>query len=442
MVQVVRTSDASGSIIDGVVADYRWDSKQLTFGFRQQDIDGNGKNDFDEGGWRKFYAAIFENAANFTKLSFTETAFETATLNQLMDVGGGGQSSNPYPELAEQLGGLAQSYTQVNINGSVADASKAVIIGRYSDVWFHEIGHSLGLRHTFEVPDLIDDNVRGDADLGSHFLNSSLYSVMSYSPNVWGEDNPWTENYDPGQTVVNAFAGSFMAIDIAALQQMYGRREAATGNDTYVFTDDLVTNGGYRTIWDTGGSDTIRYDGSSAAKIDLRAATLRKEIGGGGFLSTSETLTGGFLIANGTRIENASGGLGNDLLIGNASANKLYGQEGNDRLDGGAGNDVLSGGVGADVFVFDNAGASGFDRISDFGVEDRLYVTRALRDGNGDGIINFAANGLLKLDGTTRGDRVILEGVEGSQGLVLLGMDNGYYVYALNDGTHVPMGWA
>lgn len=437
MVKVVKTRDASGSIIDGIVADYRWDASKLTFGFRQQDIDANGKSDFDEGNWRKFYEAIFNNASSFTKLSFIETSFETATLNQLMEVGGGGQSSNPYPELAEQLGGRAQTYTQINISGPVAEASEVIIIGRYSDVWFHEIGHSLGLRHTFEAPNLIDDNVSSAEDLGDHFLNSSLYSVMSYSPNVWGEDNPWTTDYDPGQTVVNAFAGSFMPIDIAALQQMYGQKAAATGDDIYVFTDDLVTNGGYRTIWDTGGVDTVRYDGNSAAKIDLRAATLRKEVGGGGFLSTSEALNGGFLIAHGVRIENASGGSGNDLVIGNGSANKLYGMAGNDWLEGGGGNDLLTGGAGADTFMFDNASVSGVDRITDFDADDRLYVTRALRDNNGDGIITFA-NSTLKLDGTDRGDRVILDGVNGSQGLIYMGMDKGFYVYALNDDINSP----
>lgn len=431
MARVVRTNDASGSIIDSIIWDFRWNETELTFGFRQQDIDGNGKSDFDEGNWRKFYGAIFDNVSSFTKLSFAETSFETATLNQLMEVGGGGQSAVPYPISADGQG--PQTFTQVNITGPVEEASEIVILGRYSDVWFHEVGHSLGLRHTFEMPGLIDDNVRSDTDLGNHFLNSMMYSVMSYSSNVWGEDNPWTAAYDPGQTILTAFPGSFMPVDIAALQQMYGWREAATGNDTYTFTDDLVTNGGYRTIWDTGGVDMIRYDGNSDAKIDLRAATLRKEIGGGGFLSTSETLTGGFLIANGVRIENATGGSGDDILIGNSAANKLYGMAGNDRLEGGAGNDLLTGGAGGDHFVFDNAGTSGVDRITDFGADDRLYLTRELRDNNGDGIITFAANGTLKLDGTAKGDRVILEGVDGAQGLVLVGIDDGFYVYALND---------
>ena len=37
----------------------------------------------------------------------------------------------------------------------------------------------------------------------------------------------------------------------------------------------------FRTIWDTSGTDTIQATGAVAATIDLRAATLQSEIGGG-----------------------------------------------------------------------------------------------------------------------------------------------------------------
>ena len=90
--------------------------------------------------------------------------------------------------------------------------------------------------------------------------------------------------------------------------------------------------------------------------------------------STADTLS----IAYGATIENASGGSGNDTLLGNAAANRLEGNAGRDRLgggngadwlDGGASVDTLTGGRGADRFVFDDVdtgvGGSLRDRIVD-----------------------------------------------------------------------------
>lgn len=60
-------------------------------------------------------------------------------------------------------------------------------------------------------------------------------------------------------------------------------------------------------------------------------------------------------------------------------------------------------------------------------------MTRALRDSNGDGIITFSSNGVLQLDGTSRGDRVKLDGVDPSVGLKFVGVEDGHYVYVLNE---------
>lgn len=62
-----------------------------------------------------------------------------------------------------------------------------------------------------------------------------------------------------------------------------------------------------------------------------------------------------FAIAYGVTIENAVGGQGKDLIVGNDASNKI---------DGQGGNDVLFGGGNSDTFIFTNNGS--IDTIGDF----------------------------------------------------------------------------
>ena len=57
-------------------------------------------------------------------------------------------------------------------------------------------------------------------------------------------------------------------------------------------------------------------------------------------------------------IENVTGSIFNDTLIGNAGANVLKGGLGNDFLTGGAGRDILTGGSGFDTFDYNAASES------------------------------------------------------------------------------------
>ena len=63
-------------------------------------------------------------------------------------------------------------------------------------------------------------------------------------------------------------------------------------------------------------------------------------------------LVGNVSIAKGVTVENAIGGSGSDLLIGNGVSNELKGGAGNDILFGAGGADKLWGGSGSDTFVF------------------------------------------------------------------------------------------
>lgn len=268
--------------------------------------------------------------------------------------------------------------------------------GTYSDqqqdwIVLHELGHTLGLRHPAELPASLD---------------YAQYTIMAYNwfdlgDEEFGEGLPRTP----------------MALDIAVLQAKYGAAASNTGDTRYTLTrflldlngaDGLVENGGgFFCIWDTGGDDTLAYAGSTGALLNLNAATLQTSpftgdladvigdvaavsriFGGfsaaakteftdpvraaGGFFSSLLTPTGrepaGYTIANGARIEAASGGSGDDLLVGNAFANRLQGNAGNDELFGGSGDDTLDGGAGNDRVY----GGQGSDTIGDGGGSNYL----------------------------------------------------------------------
>ncbi len=96
---------------------------------------------------------------------------------------------------------------------------------------------------------------------------------------------------------------------------------------------------------------------------------------------------------------------------------------------------TLTGTSGNDMFFFDIAKNSGIDTIKNFSHEDVLATTAKLFDGNGDGIIKFAANS-LSLDAPRSDDYAVIEGVSA---LRLMGTDAaGRYIYA--DASVRPQG--
>ena len=216
-------------------------------------------------------------------------------------------------------------------------------------VILHELGHAHGLAHPHDdgggsdiMPGVFGSS--GPGTYGVYNLNEGVYTVMSYN-DAW-DFHPDGPSAFTIAGIDNGWSGTLGAFDIAALQERYGEHARNTGDNTYTLTD-VVDDAYYQTIWDTGGTDTIAYAGGLDAQIDLTAATLDFSPTGGGalsFLYNSQPLVanslrvrGGFTIANGVEIENATGGSGNDVLVGNNL------------------NNVLNGGAGSDTAVFAHA---------------------------------------------------------------------------------------
>ena len=247
-------------------------------------------------------------------------------------------------------------------NGSAWDRSAGgdLEVGGYGFTTItHEILHGLGFAHPHDsAGSSTTMSGVGSAfgDAGNYDLNQGLYTSMTYNTGYLtgdvGTSGGWGSwGYDAGP----------MALDIALLQEMYGANNTTASGDTvYTLPDGNATGTYWTAIWDTGGTDTIEYTGATDTTIDLRAATLQYEYGGGGWVSAADGTAGGFTIANGVVIENAAGGSGDDTITGNGAANALNGGDGNDEIAGGAGADILYGDAGNDNLY----GNTGNDTIS------------------------------------------------------------------------------
>src|SRR5262245_23699841 len=198
----------------------------------------------------------------------------------------------------------------------------------------HEIGHGIGLAHPHDHGggSTIWQGVTGPFNsYGTNNLNQTVYSVMSYN-------RGWDAVLDPeghGLTSYGYNAGP-SAFDIAAVQSLYGANTSTqTGNNVYVLPDVNASGTYWTCIWDCGGNDALVYNGNRSTNISLVAATLDNSPTGGGVLSFANSIQGGFTIANGVVIENATGGFGHDTITGNGADNTLWGRGGDDLIDGG-----------------------------------------------------------------------------------------------------------
>jgi Ca2+-binding RTX toxin-like protein len=233
--------------------------------------------------------------------------------------------------------------------------------GFYFPTLLHEIGHGMGMAHPHDNgghSSIMRGAGGGTAGIGGGLgdfdLSQQVFTVMSYNDG-W-QTSPYGQPRSGGLTGTEVdhygWVASLSPLDIAVIQDKYGVNEDwHSGNDSYTILDFNGPGNSHTAIWDAGGTDEIVYNGGADASIDLRAATLQYEEGGGGRVSYATGIFGGFTIANGVTIENARSGAGNDTLTGNDADNRLDSGAGNDALSGGGGNDILIGGGGKDVLT-------------------------------------------------------------------------------------------
>lgn len=200
-----------------------------------------------------------------------------------------------YPSTATQGGQVFLA------NDSAANADPATGSYGYMTV-IHEIGHALGLKHPGNY-----NAGSGEGTEGPYLpaaTDNYAYSIMSYN--------------DSGTLPAGSYLTGPSLYDIAAIQYLYGANMSAAPGDTSY----TLNTGSFTTLWDPNGHNGLNGSAQTASlSLDLRE---------GQFSSAGPTT---FLaLAYGTKMQQATGGSGDDSF----TVNNL-----GDVLDGGAGTDTV-----------------------------------------------------------------------------------------------------
>ncbi len=399
----VAVAASGNALIDGVLSGSKWNG---SITYSDPDSAADYQAGYNSDGNSDGISAQNQGFSQFTAMQMK--AFHSA-LNQALytqDAGAGNLSVEGFTNLDITYGisgsgnatirganssdpGTAYAYYPSNSiyggdtffgNGydGTVNSYKTPVAGNYAwHTMIHELGHSLGLKHSQETG--------GPGNIAVPTAYDDIeFTVMSYRSYIGAPLTGYSyERFGAPQT--------YMMLDIQALQYMYGADYTVnSGNTTYTWNPTTGTtlidgqiaiapgaNRIFATIWDGGGIDT--YD------LSAYSTNLSLDLNPGGyslFSSAQQAYLGAgnyargnifnALLYNGNTaslIENAIGGSGNDTITGNSADNVLTGNNGNDTLNGVAGNDTLNGGAGADIID----GGSGVDTIHGGDDNDIIY---------------------------------------------------------------------
>lgn len=368
-------------------------------------------------------------------------------------------SSNAH--VNEQVQGIAGD---VWVSASQASNFQLTPGGYGLNTLVHEIGHAIGLSHpgNYNFGPGFQVNYANGAE---YYQDARNYTIMSY----WNPRDIGARDFNFNVMAV-AYGSTPMVHDILAIQRLYGAdMTTRTGDTVYGFNstagrdafDFTINKAPTVAIWDAGGNDTLDASGYNTDQIiDLNPGSL-SSIGG---VTLAEAQAGlsfaqvnanraamgyapiaqaaydanmaalaanpllGRLVDNvgiayGAWIENAVGGGGNDVLVGNAVTNKLNGGAGIDTASyrGAAAGITLvvgtnsvtgTGDAAGDKYIsierFEGSnhadtltGGNGNDWLSGLGGDDRVT------GGNGNDTL-FGGAGVDLLDGGNGND--VLDG--------------------------------
>ncbi|MEA1071104.1 M10 family metallopeptidase [Sphingomonas sp. LY160] len=371
--------------VDATLIGSKWGVQELTYSFPTSGSNYNGTG-YDSNGVSLYHLdlgaqqqaaarAAFAQISAWTNLKFTEiTETDAVHANIRISQSADQDVTSAYGGFPSDTRGVAgdiwfgrtsQPYYDMAVKGTWG----------YSTM-FHEIGHTMGLKHGHQD--------YTNSDLSFYFGSFPRFGTQSLTPDRDGQ--AWSlMTYTPAPGT-SGFAGeksnqpqTYMQYDLAALQYMYGANFTTNAGDTVYSwsntTGEMFINGVGQgapsgntilmTIWDGGGNDTI--DASNYAggvTVDLRPgefstfdpAQLANHLAySNGLALAPGNIAMSLLYNNDTRslIENVKGGAGNDIFVGNMANNTLDGGAGSDTVifTGTTGVTVTLNDTGADVIV-------------------------------------------------------------------------------------------